>query len=898
MADKIQIQVSADTKQASQAFSNFGAKIITANQGLQLFKDSVSALTAPLNAVVEEGRNFTQQMANIRAVSNLTEKEFEKLTNTAREIGKTTSFSAVEAGKGMEALIKAGFDVNKTLETIPEVMNLAAASGVELGSVADTVAVQLGLFEDSGLSARDAVDLMTKTANASAQNFGHLQEALKNSAQTAAAFGIDFDNLTVILGAMADAGVRGERAGTALNGALARLANPTKQITDKLDELGVSIDQVDPKTNDFKDILDTLKDSGADASDILEILGQEAGPKFAKLVLEGSEALVEFEKKQNAANDAATTATEKLDSLAGKQRLLSSALSGLAEALSQSLNPLIEDLVDVTIVAVNKFTDFVTTGGGLKTTIDSLRGSLRTITNFFGLTSTESEKFAGAMDDANEASATLDHTLTGNTVSESLKAVADFFGIASIEASGFGKSMADANAESEKVDSTLARISTLTSGLKDVSLAFGGGLATGAAGQVGLGAVAAGIESGDISGGIASGVADLVLSNESVKEALGEVAEALAELVKPIAESLVPILEEIAPLLEELAPVFELLGNIIGVLIDVIKGGLIVALTTGFAAVIAPLILALVAVSLALAPLVVVGAAIVGLAKILKPIVQQIPEIAANIFNALESGFKFFLNIIKTILAPVFNFFKNILNNVLKPLFDGFASAFKFILNTVLLPIFNAFKSIIENNLNRVFGFFKNTVQLVGTVLNESFNFFQRIINMVFRPIINFLNDIFNNFNNNVFGGIQTIFNNLVNGLNGAFDWFQRIIIGPLNGVVDWFQRIIIGPLQNVINNLTGGGSSNNFGIPKLFHNGSNGPLTQNDLLRLPGMSQDEGLAVLQTGEQVIPRDGNSNGNGVNITFNVRAINPREQTEEIRQLIEELSLAGRLRLAA
>jgi hypothetical protein len=188
------------------------------------------------------------------------------------------------------------------------------------------------IFASSGLSARAVVDLMTQTTGQSIQNFDHLKEALKKSAGVADGFGVSFQELTVILGAMANAGVRGELAGMALNGALARLANPVKLVRDRLTKLVIAVEEVNPLTNKFRDIIDRLHKSGANTADILIILGQIAGPKFVKLIKDGGVGIDNFAKKQREANTALEASRIVMKNTAGKVKEYNSAMEAMSIA--------------------------------------------------------------------------------------------------------------------------------------------------------------------------------------------------------------------------------------------------------------------------------------------------------------------------------------------------------------------------------------------------------------------------------------------------------------------------------------------------------------------------------------------------------------------------------------
>jgi TP901 family phage tail tape measure protein len=335
MANDININIGSDVQGALKGLGKLNLKLINfsqaiqlANQAAELASRAYAGLERTLGSVIQEGREFEKQMSAIRAVvGGMTNKEFRDLERTARQIGKTTSFSAKQAAEGMTALAKAGLSTSKIINTTGDVLNLAAASTMELGDAADMVAVSLNIFKEQGLQAQEAVDLMVQTINASPQSIFNLREALKNSQSTVEAYGLSFEELTVILGAMADAGVRGERAGTALNGAMSRLGSPTAEVKKQLKDLGIVVEQLNPLTNSFGDILDKVQASGADVNQVIKILGLESGPKMIKLFQGGSKTLEEFARKQKDANSALETARIMMDNLDGDIKRFNSAVS-------------------------------------------------------------------------------------------------------------------------------------------------------------------------------------------------------------------------------------------------------------------------------------------------------------------------------------------------------------------------------------------------------------------------------------------------------------------------------------------------------------------------------------------------------------------------------------------
>jgi TP901 family phage tail tape measure protein len=324
-------------KKTGGAFSGLGGKIIIANQALELAGKALRPLIKGFSFVVREGMEFTAQMSTVRSISKLTAEEFEALSDEAKRIGETTIFTATQAARGMEELSRAGLSATDTLEVTAQAMNLAAATGSELSEAARVTAIQFSLFKDSIDSAEEIVDLMVQTTASAPINFEQLSKSLEISSGLASSLGIEFDDLTDIIGVMGEAGFRSEKAGTALNMALARLLKPVPEVTKALDRLGIAQEDVNPKFVEFRDIVDRLNKAHATEADILTILGQESGPKFVKMIKDGAVALDNFEKKQKAANTASEAASIRQDNLTGDITEFLSALSGLALKIFEEL---------------------------------------------------------------------------------------------------------------------------------------------------------------------------------------------------------------------------------------------------------------------------------------------------------------------------------------------------------------------------------------------------------------------------------------------------------------------------------------------------------------------------------------------------------------------------------
>ncbi|PEL58820.1 phage tail tape measure protein [Bacillus toyonensis] len=213
------------------------------NAGMQIsmvFGGMTYAIGRGLKSAVVESMNFEQQMANIKAVSGATGQEMGKLSELAVKYGEDTKYSSVEAGKGIEELIKAGVDLTDIINGgLEGALNLAAAGELELGEAAEIASTALNAFKRDGLSVTDAANLLAGAANASATDVHELKYGLSASAAVAAGAGMTFKDTSTALAVFAQNGLKGSDAGTSLKTMLMRLNPTTKEAYNKMADLGL-----------------------------------------------------------------------------------------------------------------------------------------------------------------------------------------------------------------------------------------------------------------------------------------------------------------------------------------------------------------------------------------------------------------------------------------------------------------------------------------------------------------------------------------------------------------------------------------------------------------------------------------------------------------------------------
>ena len=217
---KRQAALQANAEAKSQNLSN------RANYRAQM-GDAV-ALGGTLYSLVKPAVDFEYAMARVGAVTEeaANSENFKKLTDKARELGRTTQYTATDAAKAMQFLGMAGYNANQILAATPAILNLAIADNMELGQAADIVSGILNGFGLSADKAAKASDVLTKASVATTTNVTELGEALKFVAPAAATVGGSLEETTALIGVLSSANIKSTMAGTMMRSAYLRLAAP------------------------------------------------------------------------------------------------------------------------------------------------------------------------------------------------------------------------------------------------------------------------------------------------------------------------------------------------------------------------------------------------------------------------------------------------------------------------------------------------------------------------------------------------------------------------------------------------------------------------------------------------------------------------------------------------
>lgn len=372
MADgKVVIETDLDSSGIEKGLSKLGS--ITA-KGMKAATVAITGTAAALGGVaaaaIKVGSDFESQMSRVKAISGATGEEFEQLKAQAMQLGADTSFSASQAAEGMENLAAAGFTTSEIMSAMPGLLNLAAASGEDLASSSDIAASTLRGF---GLAASDAAhvaDVLAANANRTNSSVADTGEAMKYIAPLARAAGLSLEETAAAIGIMANAGVNGSQAGTSLRGALSRLSKPTKDMSEAMDELGISFYDSNGKMKSLTEQVGMLRQATEGMTDeqknnyLVTLYGQEALSGMLALINEGEGSLGELTNAYKNCDGAAQKAAETMqDNLSGALEQLGGSAETLGLAFYNSVADNLKNAAKTATESINNITDSFNNGG-------------------------------------------------------------------------------------------------------------------------------------------------------------------------------------------------------------------------------------------------------------------------------------------------------------------------------------------------------------------------------------------------------------------------------------------------------------------------------------------------------------------------------------------------------
>lgn len=253
-------------KRADNTVNNFGTRL---GGGLKKIGDDMTTLgtsllkiTAPLVAFgtlgVHTAATFESAMNEISARTGLIGDDLEEVRQYALKMGADTSFSAQQAADAFLQLLSSGSSASEAIATLPTVLNLAAASGLQLGYAADLVTDVMKQFGIEIEHAADVSDALVKAAGSSSATVASLADGMANVGPVAAMLGMSIEETAAALATLAENGIKGAEAGTALRTVLRELMAPNKEQKELLEELGVTVFDATGKFRGLDAVVDDL----------------------------------------------------------------------------------------------------------------------------------------------------------------------------------------------------------------------------------------------------------------------------------------------------------------------------------------------------------------------------------------------------------------------------------------------------------------------------------------------------------------------------------------------------------------------------------------------------------------------------------------------------------------
>ena len=359
-------------------------KIAATGESLKTTGDNISnagkkllpvtaAVTGLGTASVTTAANFESSMSQVQATMGITKDSMstldgqsvntmDALSNLAKEMGASTAFSATECAEALNYLALAGYSTQEMADTLPTVLNLAAAGGIDLASASDMVTDAMSALGMETAEADTMVDQMAKTASTTNTSVAQLGEGILTIGATAKSIKGGTAELNTALGILANNGIKGAEGGTHLRNIILSLQNPTDKAAAQMEALGVSVYDSEGNMRSMNDILGDLNTSmegmtSEDKANIISTIFNKTDLSSVNALLANTGSTWDSLQSsiENSAGAAPQMADTQLDNLQGQLTLLKSALEGLAISFGQLLMPALKSIVG----AVQKVVDWL-----------------------------------------------------------------------------------------------------------------------------------------------------------------------------------------------------------------------------------------------------------------------------------------------------------------------------------------------------------------------------------------------------------------------------------------------------------------------------------------------------------------------------------------------------------
>lgn len=383
MADgEVVIDTSLNTGGFEKGISALGG---IASKGLTASTVAISAVSAALSTcagyAIKVGSDFEAGMSNVEAISSASAQSvttasgemvdgLTALTEKAKEMGATTKFSATESSQALNYMAMAGWDAQAMYDGLAGIMTLAAASGEDLATTSDIVTDALTAFGMQASESGHFADVLAQVSASANTNVGLLGETFKYVAPLCGTMGYSAEDASIAIGLMANSGIKGSQAGTALKTAIANMAAPTKAMAAQMAALGIEITNSDGSSKSLMEVMQNLRTSfdglseSEQAAAASTIFGKESMSGMLAVINASDEDFAKLtESIYNCDGAAEQMAATMQDNLQGQVTILKSGVEGLGIAVYEKLQEPLKNLAVKGQEYIGQLTDAFNSGG-------------------------------------------------------------------------------------------------------------------------------------------------------------------------------------------------------------------------------------------------------------------------------------------------------------------------------------------------------------------------------------------------------------------------------------------------------------------------------------------------------------------------------------------------------
>lgn len=348
---------------------------------MQKLGGQITRATAPLavgfGAGIKMASDFENSMAEIQARTGETPENMKRISDFALQMGADTSFSAGQAADAFLQLLSSGQSAEQAFQSLPAILDAAAASGEDLGATADTITdimasfgIEVKTFEDGSTTVEGVANALARAAGASSASMADLGQGFANVGGVASNFGLDVTDTAAVLAIFSENGIKGAEAGTQLKSMLLNMSADTDKVRGAWNRLGTSMYDAEGNMRPLENIIydiDTAMDdmSVEEQNRLMKQLGGSYGI-MGLTALRGSISITDMKNAMSEQADVSDVAAARMDTFSGRVDSLMGSVETLSiTALTPFMNDVLKPMAEELTKVVNSVTDWAAENPGL-----------------------------------------------------------------------------------------------------------------------------------------------------------------------------------------------------------------------------------------------------------------------------------------------------------------------------------------------------------------------------------------------------------------------------------------------------------------------------------------------------------------------------------------------------